>query len=557
MLLQAISVLLHLSPAQVSGVSTTGSILSDAAVIDLGYAKYQGYVDSSNGLEAYLGIRFAAPPARWQAPSDPEDDNERVISAKEYGSECVQSRPSAGIPQPELKTIPGSEDCLFLNVWKPANCLAALPVILWIHGGGYGNGNGRSDPIYLRKNTGRDFVFVSIQYRMGAFGFLASGEVWKHGVLNAGLLDQQQALKWVQRHIAKFCGDPRKVTLFGESAGAGSIIHHVLAYGGTLGNSQFQQAILASPYLPKQDHFAGRQSEHYYNMFLNQVKCISFECLVNAKSEHLALASDIISRQAFPGTFAFAPVEDGLYIQGSPADHLRQMQMMKNGRSVMVGSNSAEGSIFRPPWVNDSTNFESYLKQYLPMFSESELDQLKILYPPPELSNGLYQTHADRAALIYGESTFNCPGDWIADAFHTSYRYEYAVPTPLHGLDVPYYLPSSSLRYPDVNLPFARLFTTALVSFAIDGIPDVSQGISKTSPVPLTSFKFPRWNEVPHGQQVVFNVTGGTMVPVTIMEVIPTGIMIGGTPSMLLNDGRKMTATMNRCRFWRDHAPEM
>jgi carboxylesterase type B len=116
-----------------------------------------------------------------------------------------------------------SEDCLFLNVQSPANA-SNLPVLIWIHGGGYGAGNGRQDFSDLLNTNGNNFVVVSIQYRLGPYGFLASDELNRRGVVNAGLLDQVFALQWVQTYIRYFGGNPSAVTISGESAGGGSVM---------------------------------------------------------------------------------------------------------------------------------------------------------------------------------------------------------------------------------------------------------------------------------------------------------------------------------------------
>jgi carboxylesterase type B len=108
-----------------------------------------------------------------------------------------------------------SEDCLFLNVQSPVNAIN-LPVLVWIHGGGYGAGSGQNDFTDFLNVNGNNIVVVSIQYRLGPFGFLASEEVAKRGVANAGLLDQFFALQWVQRHISRFGGNASMVTISGR-----------------------------------------------------------------------------------------------------------------------------------------------------------------------------------------------------------------------------------------------------------------------------------------------------------------------------------------------------
>lgn len=174
---------------------------------------------------------------RWQRPEAPAI-NRTTIRAQNYGFACPQIGPNPPSNSSSSST-PLSEDCLFLNVQSPANA-KNLPVLVWIHGGGYGAGNGRLDLSDILSTNDNNFVVVSIQYRLGPFGFLASGELNKRGVVNAGLLDQFFALQWVQvcwggpllvktplidqTYIHEFGGDPSTVTISGESAGGGSVM---------------------------------------------------------------------------------------------------------------------------------------------------------------------------------------------------------------------------------------------------------------------------------------------------------------------------------------------
>lgn len=143
-----------------------------------------------------------------------------------------------------------------------------LPVLVWIRehprlftftshtneadGGGYGLSNGAFDPSPQMRTNGNSYIVVTVQYRLGAFGFLSSAELARSGVLNAGLHDQLFALQWVQKHIHHFGGDPAQVTIAGESAGGGSVMLLGMAYGGAYNNSLFNGIIAASPYLPTQ-----------------------------------------------------------------------------------------------------------------------------------------------------------------------------------------------------------------------------------------------------------------------------------------------------------------
>src|SRR3954467_5469586 len=194
-----------------------------------------------HGVPAFLGIPYAAPPFgpnRMRPPQPAEPwDGER--DATEYGPTAPKGAypPQYAPLFPEV-VIPG-EDCLNLNVWTPDPQATGLPVLVWIHGGSFMNGSG-SVPQYRGSAFARDgVVCVTINYRLGAEGFLHLGD----GVANVGLLDQIAALEWVQRNIAAFGGDPDRVTVAGESAGAMSITT-LLAMPGAQG--LFRQAVIES-----------------------------------------------------------------------------------------------------------------------------------------------------------------------------------------------------------------------------------------------------------------------------------------------------------------------
>lgn len=206
--------------------------------IDLGYSIYEGVNNATAGINTWRGIRFAAAPVgnlRWQAPQPPPVNRSLVISATVNGNICPQAPANAEV---SAGATTGNEDCLFLNVFAPENA-QNLPVLVWIHGGGYGLGSANEDLTDIITTNNGSFIGVAIQYRLGAFGFLSSDEVNRFGVVNAGIRDQTFALQWVQSYVSLFGGDPSKVTISGESAGAGSVMLQAMAYGGTLGTSLF------------------------------------------------------------------------------------------------------------------------------------------------------------------------------------------------------------------------------------------------------------------------------------------------------------------------------
>jgi para-nitrobenzyl esterase len=172
-------------------------------------------------ITVYKGIPFAAPPVgelRWRPPQPPIAW-QGVRNAGEFGSIC---------PTPRKSSEPMSEDCLFLNVWSGARSAGEKrPVLVWIYGGGFLVGSG-SDPMHDGEGLAlKGAVVVTFNYRLGALGFLATPELSRESGHNAsgnyGVLDQIAALRWVQKNIAAFGGDPSRVTIFGHSAGAGSV----------------------------------------------------------------------------------------------------------------------------------------------------------------------------------------------------------------------------------------------------------------------------------------------------------------------------------------------
>jgi para-nitrobenzyl esterase len=181
----------------------------------------QGTVE--DGLTVYRGIPFAAPPVgdlRWRAPQ-PVAKWDGVRQADKFGPPCVQGMRA---PSPADRGPAMSEDCLFVNVWTPAKSAGdRVPVLVWIYGGGF-SGGATSIPDYSgEKLAKKGVVLVSIAYRVGLLGFLAhpdlSAETPHRASGNYGLLDMIAGLQWVQKNIAAFGGDPRRVTIFGESAG--------------------------------------------------------------------------------------------------------------------------------------------------------------------------------------------------------------------------------------------------------------------------------------------------------------------------------------------------
>jgi len=320
--------------AQTSATVRTQAGLVQGAVVD--------------GIRVYKGIPFAAPPLgdlRW-APPQPPKDWKGVKKTVAYAPACMQHvvvERDLG-----LDATPISEDCLYLNIWTPAkSSRERLPVMVWIYGGGFTIG-GTSMPQYDGVNLAKNgVVYVSVAYRLGPLGFLASSELSKeqggHSG-NYGLLDQIAGLKWVKHNIAAFGGNPDKVTIFGESAGGISVS---MLCASPLAKGLFEGAISESggSFAPAhQDSDAGEnvpnlaQAEQTGAAFLSKLG-------VSSIADARKLSAEDIYKSMGPGMGGgWWPNFDGYVLLG---DQYKLYQEGKyNNTPILIGTNADEGALF-------------------------------------------------------------------------------------------------------------------------------------------------------------------------------------------------------------------
>jgi para-nitrobenzyl esterase len=274
---------------------------------------------------AWRGVPYAAPPVgplRWRPPQPPAAWS-GVREASGFGYACMQS----GTSQAPKDTPMGSEDCLTLNVWRPSGGSAARPVMVFIHGGyfAWGSSNFRKEGVDLYDGAELaargDVVVVTLNYRLGPFGFLAhpalAEEDPHHSTGDYGLLDQIAALQWVQRNIAAFGGDPRRVTVFGQSAGA---ISTAALYASPLARGLFAGAIVHSG----NGNAKSLQAAARGGITLaKQVGCDrattqdTVQCMRAQTPSAIAAA---VPEQYAPGGLQYAPVVDGWVLPRRPID---------------------------------------------------------------------------------------------------------------------------------------------------------------------------------------------------------------------------------------------
>jgi carboxylesterase type B len=296
---------------------------------------------SNDSVTVWRGLPYAAPPTgagRWRAPQ-PVRAWSDVRDARAFGADSVQA------PMPASRASSMSEDCLYANVWAPADSgRAEHPVMVWLHGGGFVGGSGADARCEGSKLARRGVVVVTFNYRAGLFGYLAHPALSDEaGGLsgNYGLLDQVAALEWVRENIAGFGGDPGRVTVFGVSAGSASI---ALLLTSPRAKGLFQRAILHSPGTAR-----------------------PLASLAEAESAGRALGEDIDALRQLPALALFArtskltpvvrglttprvlrPIRDGVLIPQDERDAFAARRL--HAMPIFVGTNSDEGTLLTRNW---------------------------------------------------------------------------------------------------------------------------------------------------------------------------------------------------------------
>lgn len=409
------------------------------------------------GVRAWLGIPYAAPPVgelRWKPPQPPRPWS-GVRAMKDYGPPCMQ-------PPREGLTLEPSEDCLTLNVWAPEGT-GKHPVMVWIHGGAFRQGSG-SLPAYSGTSLARKgVVVVTINYRLGDFGFFAHPELTKEAggaaTGNYGLMDQIAALEWVRQNIAAFGGDPGNVTIFGESAGAASVI---VLMASPKARGLFQRAIAESGGLG-----TGRRVKDLEQLGVERAKEWG---AADLKALRALPAKEILAKPRPVSLGAYGPVVDGVYLPAPPA------QVFEEGRQApvpfLIGANSYEGSLMGPFKVSPAS---------LAGLLGVERAKLEELY-----GGGLDQT----AHEIFGDAVFVAPARFLAARmervskpaflYHFSYvleRRRGKTPGAPHGSEIPFVFNNLSAGAlaavaTEADRKMAELMSSYWVQFAMTGDPN-------------------------------------------------------------------------------------
>ncbi|MCY4130005.1 MAG: carboxylesterase/lipase family protein [Gammaproteobacteria bacterium] len=406
------------------------------AIVETSCGRVEGL--DHDGLSVFLGIPFAQPPVgdkRWLAPVPPEPWI-GVRDAKEFGACAIQSAiPGAVGELIGIATGETSEDCLYLNVWTPSCDANKRPVMVWIHGGGNTVGSG-SQPRVNGQHLAKigDMVVVTLNYRLGALGFLHAPELGGTG--NEALLDQVAGLRWVKENIEAFGGDSTNVTVFGQSAG-GFDIAQLMAMPAAAGS--FDQAIPMSGSLTNQvsAEAALQSAQELAN------RCGGFDKLRSVPADQiLSLQSQI------PGG-RWGPVRDGNVIKEDAAEVLARGEFTRD-MNLMIGHTRDESTLFtifnREFAEMDAVQLRRLLEQAVGDRAKDALQRYESDRSEEDLSNDPIEIWS----AVSTDRMFRIPAVRTADAHrqHTAnvwmYRFDWESPAQegrlhaCHSLDIPF-----------------------------------------------------------------------------------------------------------------------
>ena len=425
---------------------TIGSVSVDTSLGKV-LGKREGNVIS------YLGIPYAEPPIgklRFKPPVPKRPWAPHVHNAYEYGYECLQST----LYSMDNRTIPRKEDCLYLNIWRPAKArMGNIPILFWVYGGAFIQGAASKLEYVGNKLASRGVIVVSCNYRLGALGFLVSTADGLFG--NYGIADQRLAMQWVQDNIQAFGGDPSRVTLFGESAGAMSIGLHFLDQ---VNRPVEARANLFNAIILQSNPLGYRYRNVVVANFLGadykeSLDCEDLRCLQSESADELIHVQDTLMAvpRSIGDFFTWGPVLTDHHYQREVRlrpGHVADIQVLQpintlkklsaSGIPIIMGTNSHEGNVFVYTAFPAKIIKPVYMALIISFFRRAAGRVLKV-YASLAKRVAASDTPDYRKVLstIIGDYLFRCPNQLAAALLHSAgapvHLYEFSLATKTPG----------------------------------------------------------------------------------------------------------------------------
>ncbi|CCH40705.1 Liver carboxylesterase 4 [Wickerhamomyces ciferrii] len=510
------------------------------------------YLESFN-QDAYLGIPFAEPPInelRFQPPKSFQTNWNGTKNFTEYGYACFAQ---AGTDSQRLSQ---SEDCLTLNIVKPhGEFNDSLPVAIWIHGGGFTDGSG-SRPSYntswIVQNSieiGKPIIAITINYRLGGFGFLSSNQNTLQKWTNVGLRDQIQAIKWVHENIEGFGGNPNHIVLWGESAGSTSI-GRLLTNDKLLG-SYIKGGIMESGPSVFTNYEIGqtKTNQQDFQKLLEYFHCDEsenyLECLQQVDGDELHKVFNVTNGILKKG-FGYAYI-DGDIVQGSAYDILESGEGFLKV-PILIGTNTDEGTGFINQTLNTTEEVKGFLQSRFPNLGSKSADNLIDLYfngNDTELSAPLDPTYNStpivypegfgkaypKLSTLWGDVKYIAGSKFTAEFYSNQkipvYKYRFNIPIAetidqlylgtahydevvyvFDNQDPPTHRADGTTIFPhEQSSKVANAMSKLWISFIHDLDPNIENGDHKDSGV--LEIDVPNWPVYKDGgEQIVFDLNG-------------------------------------------------
>jgi carboxylesterase type B len=329
-----------------------------------------------------------------------------------------------------------------------------------------------------------DLVFVAGNYRLGAYGWLAGPTISQGAVANAGLWDQRAVLEWIQSNIHFFGGNKDQVTVWGESAGAGSIFNHLTAFGGKQ-DPLFKRAAILSPYQPLGDRYTSTRQEMNYKKIEDLVGCAGkgLSCVQNAPVKKLDAANQKFQGETAAGVFGTGNEVDGVWAKDLPSTELKKGNIVKL-ESILLSSTENEASPFVDNSVKTDAQFDKWVADLYGPLAKTQVFSKTVndLYPPLAvgISKGLYADQIQRRKDFYRDAGFSCYARYITEAYPTQvWNMIYGELGGFHGTDLIALFSRTGLKALGITVPLpdafravSKTYQSYLVSHALTGDPN-------------------------------------------------------------------------------------